>query len=77
MDTVQRNVAMLNTLIRLGLLLIASIVVSGCGQKGPLYLPGDPSSIYAAPPQTANQSPEVEDHEDDEDDDETPITIQN
>jgi predicted small lipoprotein YifL len=28
------------------------ILLSGCGQSGPLYLPGDPSTI-AAPPEEA------------------------
>ena len=37
--------------------------IAGCGQSGPLFIPGDPSSIQ--PPPTASQ----ETDEDDEDDD--------
>ncbi len=44
------------------LLLILSLV--GCGQSGPLYLPGDPSEVRNLP----QQVPELP--EDDEDDDE-------
>ena len=33
-------------------------VLAGCGQSGPLYLPGDPSEVMSAPPQ---QPPEPED----------------
>ena len=43
-------------------LLILSLV--GCGQSGPLYLPGDPSEVQNLP----TQVPELP--EDDEDDDE-------
>lgn len=62
---------MLKTLNRFVLLLLTGFVIAGCGQKGPLYLPGDPSTIYSAPPQQNNATAE-----DDEDDDETPVTIQ-
>ena len=48
--------------------------LSACGQKGPLFLPGDPSTIYAAPPQQTNQAAE---EVEEEDDDESPNTIQN
>jgi len=44
------------------LLLILSLV--GCGQSGPLYLPGDPSEVQNLP----TRVPELP--EDDEDDDE-------
>lgn len=47
------------------LLLIFSLV--GCGQSGPLYLPGDPSEVQSLPRQLP-QTPEVETDEDDEDD---------
>ncbi len=47
------------------LLLILSLV--GCGQSGPLYLPGDPSEVQNLP----TQVPELpEDDDDDEDDNE-------
>jgi len=47
------------------LLLIFSLV--GCGQSGPLYLPGDPSEVQNLPSQLP-QTPEVETDEDDEED---------
>ena len=75
MNTTQRIIAMLRTLNRIVLLLLAGLVVAGCGQKGPLYLPGDPSTIYSAPPQQNNAT--AEDDEDDDEDDETPVAIQN
>ena len=54
---------MIHSRIALGaLLLILSLV--GCGQSGPLYLPGDPSEVQNLP----KQVPELP--EDDEDDDE-------
>ena len=45
------------------LALIASfaLLFAACGQSGPLYLPGNPSTVQAPPAETA---------EDDEDDDE-------
>ena len=64
---------MLRTLNRWILIILASAVAAGCGQKGPLFLPGDPSTIYAAPPQQTDQAA---DEVDDDDDDETPGAIQ-
>ncbi len=49
------------------LLLILSLV--GCGQSGPLYLPGDPSEVQNLPQQVP-ELPEDEDDEDDETDNE-------
>jgi len=46
-------------------LLVFSLV--GCGQSGPLYLPGDPSEVQNLPSQLP-QTPEVETDEEDEDD---------
>lgn len=46
------------------LLLIFSLV--GCGQSGPLYLPGDPSEVQNLP----TQVPELPEEDDDEDDNE-------
>ena len=65
---------MLKTLNRWILILLAAAAAAGCGQKGPLYLPGDPSSIYSAPPQQTSQAGE---EADDDDDDDPPGTIQN
>ncbi len=44
-------------------LLILSLV--GCGQSGPLYLPGDPSEVQNLP----TQVPELPEDDDDDDDD--------
>jgi predicted small lipoprotein YifL len=44
-------------------------ILAGCGQSGPLYVPGDPSSINVPPevPETDEESDENgEDGEDDE-----------
>ncbi len=46
------------------LLLILSLV--GCGQSGPLFLPGDPSEVQNLP----TQVPELPEEDDDEDDNE-------
>jgi predicted small lipoprotein YifL len=46
-------------------LLLALLFAAGCGQKGPLYLPGNPSEIKTdVPPPEQNQ-----DEQDDEDED--------
>ena len=49
----------------LGMLLLI-LFTAGCGQSGPLYIPGDPSSIQA-PPEEPNESNEEEKDEDAED----------
>jgi predicted small lipoprotein YifL len=50
----------------LGLLLAA-----GCGQKGPLYLPGDPSLIKTeVPPPVQNQTEEDDEDKEEESQDE-------
>ena len=40
------------------------LILAGCGQSGPLYVPGDPSTIESSAGQTPSQN------NDDEDDDE-------
>jgi len=67
---------MQNTLIRIATALLTILVLTGCGQKGPLFLPGDPNAVRTTMPQQ-NSPPSEERDEDDEDDDEAPITIQN
>ena len=52
------------TRISLLLAMIIAFFLAGCGQSGPLYLPGDPSEIRDAP-QPAESEPE--DEEDDKD----------
>lgn len=53
---------------RLTLLLIAlsGSLLAGCGQSGPLYLPGDPSEIQE-PPKPVETRSEDDDEEPDED----------
>jgi len=46
------------------LLLVA--VLAGCGQSGPLYVPGDPSSIQT-PPATEASEEEADENGEDED----------
>ena len=48
-------------------LLLALLFAAGCGQKGPLYLPGDPSTIKTdVPRQDENQTVEDDDEEEEE-----------
>ncbi len=52
--------------------LMSLILVAACGQKGPLYLPGDPSQIKTDVPNQGN-TPEQQtdgDSEEDSDDEE-------
>ena len=44
--------------------LLALMFLAGCGQSGPLFVPGDPSTVQQQP----QQQPAAEDEEDDEDD---------
>jgi predicted small lipoprotein YifL len=60
----------MNSHYRLALVL-GLLFAAGCGQKGPLYLPGDPSQIKTeVPPQDQNQTEEDEDDDDEESQDE-------
>lgn len=74
MNAANRAIAMHNTLKRFAIALLTSLVIAGCGQKGPLFLPGDPSTIRTITPEQNNPQ---SDERDDDDEDETPITIQN
>ncbi len=47
----------------LGLLLLI-LLFAGCGQSGPLYVPGDPSSIQAPAEEPEANEAEDEDAED-------------
>jgi predicted small lipoprotein YifL len=40
------------------LALLAAFVLFGCGQSGPLYIPGDPSRIENPPPPTEESADE-------------------
>lgn len=46
--------------------LVAIFVLAGCGQSGPLYVPGDPSTVEQ-PKEPATGEQEDERREDDED----------
>lgn len=46
--------------------LALTFFLAGCGQKGPLFLPGDPSEIRSVPP--AEPAERADDEEDDEQD---------
>ena len=41
-------------------------ILAGCGQSGPLYVPGDPSSINVPPEMPETEEDKDEDGEDDE-----------
>ncbi len=68
-----RNIVMDNLMKRIAVALLATFVFAGCGQKGPLFLPGYTNAVrLSTPPQ---ENAEVD--EDRDEDDDTPITIQN
>ena len=47
-------------------LLLTFALLGGCGQKGPLYLPGDPSEMQTSVP-VQNTASQDESEEEDED----------
>ncbi len=59
----------MNSRYSLGLLL-ALLFVAGCGQKGPLYLPGNPSQIKTDVPRQDESQTEDDDEDDEDDEDE-------
>jgi len=61
---------MTGRLSRLAAAFVTALLLAGCGQKGPLYLPGNTSAIRTTVPQ--QQTPGAE--EDDEEN-ETPPTL--
>ncbi|MGI9203856.1 MAG: LPS translocon maturation chaperone LptM [Woeseiaceae bacterium] len=64
---------MQKTVSSIALLLLSLAFLSACGQKGPLFLPGNPSQIQTVP------SPEQEqiNSETDDEDEEEPTTNRN
>ena len=44
--------------------------IAACGQKGPLFLPGNPSEMRPQPPE-AEEAPGADGEEEEDDDDET------
>ena len=53
---------------RLPAILLAALACTSCGQKGPLYLPGNPSEIKREVPSTNASTVPEEEERDDEDD---------
>ena len=72
----RRGIAMLHSTKYLVLLLLSLAFLAACGQKGPLFLPGDPSEVRTTMPQ--QQQSQTEENEEDEEDeeDEVPTTNQ-
>ena len=68
MNAKHRIIAMPNTLLRIATVLLTIMVFTGCGQKGPLFLPGDPNEVRTTTPQQSSPQSEERD-EDDEDED--------
>ena len=50
----------------------ALLLLAGCGQSGPLFVPGDPSTVQPQPQQPQTTEAEDEDDDDDENDLVTP-----
>ena len=46
-------------------IVLAALVLAGCGQKGPLYLPGDPSEVQTELPEIDRESLPGGDEDDD------------
>jgi len=63
-----------NSLKQTVLLILTILFLSACGQKGPLFLPGEPSAIRTTVPQQ-QQQPQTEENEEDEEN-EVPTTNQ-
>ncbi len=51
-------------IVRLMLVCATLIAVTGCGQKGPLFLPGSPAEVQRITPNTEPADNEEEDDED-------------
>lgn len=52
--------------ISIAVLLVSLAFLSACGQKGPLFLPGNPSQMQAVPPLEQEQTNPEPDDEDEE-----------
>ena len=51
--------------------LFSMLLIAACGQKGPLFLPGDTNQISTSMPEQQQSAPTEEEDKDDEDD---PVT---
>jgi predicted small lipoprotein YifL len=67
------EIAMQKTVSSIALLLLSLACLSACGQKGPLFLPGNPSQIQTVPSAEQDQANSDQDDEDEEE----PITNRN
>ncbi len=50
------------------LALVASLLLAGCGQSGPLYMPGNPSQMTVPAEEPAEADDDENDEADDRDD---------
>ncbi len=55
----ERDISMTNSFKALTALALL-LMLSACGQSGPLYIPGNPSEVREPPPETSNTSDEDE-----------------
>jgi len=55
---------MLKSLKAIAAAVLVLLVVAGCGQKGPLFLPGNPSEVRPVPEQEQLETNRDEDDED-------------
>jgi predicted small lipoprotein YifL len=53
------------------IILFSLLLIAACGQKGPLFLPGDSNQISTSMPEQQQSVPVEEENKDDEDD---PVT---
>jgi len=53
-------------LLILPALLLCALLVAACGQSGPLYLPGNPSTMSEPPPKPAEDAATDSEEDDDE-----------
>jgi predicted small lipoprotein YifL len=47
--------------------LVITLVLAGCGQSGPLYMPGNPSQMSVPPAQPAESADDEKEEADDSD----------
>ena len=58
----------MNHFPRVAAALAALMFLAGCGQSGPLFVPGDPSTVQPQPQQQQQQQTNEEEDEDDDND---------
>ena len=55
----------MNNSVRVIAALLLAMFLFGCGQSGPLYVPGDPSTIQPPPPPAETNEEDEDDNGDD------------